>query len=172
MTNSVKVTQSLDHSENTETKVKLPLLNEIGLDQFMPYLLIQIVGHWNGHIQNELRQSELTNIKARILAVLSLKPDISVNQLSALTVVEQSTISRALDSLESQGYIYRLTGKSDARVRRIFISDKGSAVFNQVWPAIYSSSNLLMENITDTEKEFLVSILHKMITNIKPKKDS
>jgi len=171
MTNSFKDKHSLDSTITTDNNANLPTLSDIGLDQFMPYLLIQIVGHWNGHIQDQLRQSELTNIKARILAVLSLRPDVSVNELSALTVIEQSTISRALDSLEAQGYIYRLTGKSDARVRRIFISDKGSAVFNQIWPAIYSSSNLLMENITETEKEFLVNILHKMIVNIKPDKD-
>jgi len=171
MTNSSKDKHSLDSIISTDNHTNLPALSDIGLDQFLPYLVIQIVGHWNGHIQNKLRQSELTNIKARILAVLSLRPDISVNELSTLTVIEQSTISRALDSLETQGYIYRLTGKSDARVRRIFISDKGSVVFNQIWPDIYSSSNLLTQNITDTEKEFLLNILHKMIANIKPNKD-
>ena len=143
-------------------------LSDIGLCQFIPYVLIEVIGHWNNRLQYPLRDNDLTNIKARILAVLSFYSGATINELSSYTVIEQSTISRALDSLESQGFINRIADKNDGRVRRIFISGDGQKAFTQSWPAIDNNTNILMKNISQKEKQSFLKTLNKMQQNMNP----
>ncbi len=144
-------------------------LGEIGLSQFVPYLMNRIVGSWNINQQDDLRKHNLSTAKMRTLAVLSIISGLTINELSDYTVTEQSTMSRSLDSLEKQGLIKRESSDNDGRVRRIYITDKGRSAFDKFWPAMHENYKTLFNGVSEQEHEQLIKILQKILLNTNKK---
>ncbi len=145
----------------------IPSMGEIGLNQFAPYLLNRISARWNADIAEALKAQNMTTAQMRILAVLAVNSGLTVNELSVLTVTEQSTMSRTLDALEDIGMIRRQARADDMRVREIHILDAGRAAFNQVWPTIYAHYAHLFDGVSADEHQAFVGTLHKMLRNIR-----
>jgi DNA-binding MarR family transcriptional regulator len=113
-----------------ETDSSMPSFAEIGLNYFVPYLLNRIAASWNTGLVGELRKFGLTTPQMRTLAVLGISSGLTINELSALTVTEQSTMSRTLDTLEIRGFVSRRPRPSDLRVREVEITPAGREAFD------------------------------------------
>ncbi|MXN63448.1 MarR family transcriptional regulator [Stappia sp. GBMRC 2046] len=142
-------------------------LGEIGLDRFAPYLMNRVMGRWNADIQKELREFGLTTAQMRALAVLSVIPGLTIMELSVYTVTEQSTMSRTLDGLESQGYVRRIARADDARAREIFLTDAGAAAFARVWPLMRDAYEKMLAGIGEEEREAFLGTLRKIMRNVR-----
>lgn len=147
--------------------VSAPTLGEIGLSHFAPYLINRIAARWNANMTDELREHDLSTPKMRTLAVLSVSSCLTINDLSILAVVEQSTMSRTLDSLEEQGYVRRTPRPDDMRVRDVSITEEGRAAFVRFWPSMYSSLLNMFDGIDEDEYRAFTGTLHKIMVNIR-----
>ena len=143
----------------------IPSMGEIGLNQFAPYLMNRVVARWNADLQEELRAYDLTTARMRTLAVLSIAPGLTINELSVFTVTEQSTMSRTLDAMEEQGLIRRRTREDDLRVREVHLTDEGRAAFLNFWPTMYERFSSLFEGIGEGGYQAFVVTLHKLVRN-------
>ncbi len=144
-----------------------PTLAEIGLDNYAPYLMNRIMGRYNDSLRAEMAGLGLTTPKMRALAVLSVQDGPLVGELSLLTVVEQSTLSRALDQLQGEGMIRRETDPNDSRAVRVFITQAGRNSFCALWPHMAAAQSRMFRDIPDAEKRAFVGTLQKMLTNIR-----
>jgi DNA-binding MarR family transcriptional regulator len=142
-------------------------LAEIGLSRFAPYLMNRIMGRWNADLQERMAGNDMSVVKMRTLAVLSVMSGLTINQLSVYAIIEQSTISRSLDAMEEQGFIRRETSASDGRVREIHITNKGRKTFDAFWPAMHQNYQKLFIGIDQGEQDALFKTLHKMLNNIR-----
>jgi MarR family transcriptional regulator, transcriptional regulator for hemolysin len=142
-------------------------LGEIGLSRFTPYLMNRIMGRWNADLQEELRVFDLTTAKMRAMAVLSVVPGLTINELSVYAITEQSTMSRTLDALEAQGFIRRVARESDGRVREIYLTDAGREAFDRFWPVMHDAYRRLYAGIGDEERDAFIATLQKMLANIR-----
>ena len=145
-------------------------LGEIGLQNFAPYLMNRIMGRYNDSLRTQISELGLTTPKMRALAVLSVKDSLRIGQLATFTVVDHSTLSRALDGMEKDGYVLRLTGPKDNRTTLICITTKGRTVFNSIWPTMAHAYTEMFNDISKNEKRAFVSTLQKILNNIKTKK--
>lgn len=143
-----------------------PSLGEIGLSAFVPYLLNRISSSWNLELQDALRRQKLNTVRMRALAVLTIKNGLSIKDLIQLTVIEQSTLSRALDTLEKQGLIERVASSEDRRVRTIFITEAGRQAFAGLWPDMFREYEALLAGIDEDERLLLIGLLHKVLRNL------
>jgi DNA-binding MarR family transcriptional regulator len=130
-----------------ESSSTIPSLGEIGLAHFVPYLLNRISACWNANLQEALKDLDMTTTKMRILAILSVMPGLTINELSVHAITEQSTMSRTLDALEEQNYIRRQARADDMRVREIYITEDGRLLFARIWPPMYEMYSHLFEGI-------------------------
>ncbi|MDO1582716.1 MarR family winged helix-turn-helix transcriptional regulator [Rhizobium oryzicola] len=144
-----------------------PTLGEIGLNHFAPYLMNRIIARWNANLAEELREYDLTTAKMRTLAVLSVSDSLTINELSVFAVIEQSTMSRTLDSLEEQGYIRRTPRAEDMRIRDVTITEEGRTAFATFWPTMYDSMLRMFDAIDEDEYRTFTGILHKILVNIR-----
>jgi MarR family transcriptional regulator for hemolysin len=144
-----------------------PSLGEIGLNQFVPYLMNRIMARWNGTIADELKDHELTTANLRVLAVLSVMPALTINDLTVYAVSEQSTTSRTVDAMEAQGWVRRTPRPEDMRVRDVTITEAGRSVLQRAWPVLYDNFENLMNGVGDDELRGFVATLHKMLRNIR-----
>ena len=104
-------------------------LGEIGLANYPPYLMNRIMGRYNASIRAEMAKLGLTTPKMRALAVLSVIDGLLIGLLAVHAIVEQSTLSRAVDALASEGLVRRETDANDSRSVRVFITEAGRSAF-------------------------------------------
>jgi len=151
---------------NDETPLQ-PRLGEIGLGNFAPYLMNRIMGRYNASLRAEMAGLGLTTPKMRVLAVLSVVEGPLIRELSVLTVVEQSTLSRSLDQLQAEALIRREVDATDSRAVRVFITAAGRATFEALWPHMAAAQARMFRGVPDEERRAFVGTLQKMLTNIR-----
>ncbi|MCA3511464.1 MAG: MarR family transcriptional regulator [Rhodobacter sp.] len=145
----------------------LPGLGEIGLGNFAPYLMNRIMGRYNASLRADLAGLGLTTPKMRALAVLSVIDAPLIRELAVYAVVEQSTLSRALDQLAGEGLIQRETDAGDSRATRVHITEAGRAAFGAIWPQMAAAYARMFQGIPEDERRAFVATLQKMLGNIR-----
>jgi DNA-binding MarR family transcriptional regulator len=151
---------------DAEARSRVPTLGEIGLNQFAPYLMNRIMGRYNRSLRAELLAQGLTTPKMRALAVLSVADGL-INELAVFAIVEQSTLSRALDQLFAEGLVRRAADADDSRVTRIHITREGRAMFEKLWPSMFNACNRMFVGISESERLAFVATLQTMLRNIR-----
>ncbi len=144
-----------------------PRLGEIGLQQFAPYLMNRIMGRYNASLRQDLAKLGLTTPQMRSLAVLSVIDGIVISRLAVYAVIEHSTLSRALDALETNGLVRRTPDPDDSRATRIWITDAGRAAFETMWPTMRDSYERMFAGIEPGEHAAFVATLQKILANIR-----
>lgn len=166
MTDDLSFLRGVLHRE-ADAETSMPSLAEIGLNFFVPYLLNRIAANWNAELAAELRKFDLTTPQMRALAVLGINSGLTINELSTLTVTEQSTMSRTLDTLETRGLVRRRPRASDLRVREVDITAAGRTAFDAFWPVMFRHYQQMFRDIGEDEFSQLVSTLQKVLRNIR-----
>ncbi|MCC5970068.1 MAG: MarR family transcriptional regulator [Pararhodobacter sp.] len=150
-----------------QTETEAPRLGEIGLNNFAPYLMNRIMGRYNNSLRAEMAAMGLTTPKMRALAVLAVIDGIQIRQLAVYAVTEQSTLSRALDALVSEGLISRTPDPNDSRATRIHITAAGRGAFERLWPRMSETYAQMFQGIDDEEKRAFVRTLQTILGNIR-----
>jgi len=156
-----------DQSPPERPPATLPRLGEIGLANYAPYLMNRIMGRYNASLRDEMAGLGLTTPKMRALAVLSVIEGPLIRELAVYSVVEQSTLSRALDQLGTEGLIRRETDASDSRATRVHITEAGRALFETLWPHMAETHDRMFRGIPPEERRAFVGTLQKMLANIR-----
>nr|WP_245432688.1 MarR family transcriptional regulator [Mesorhizobium loti] len=144
-----------------------PRLGEIGLQQFAPYLMNRIMGRYNASLREDLAKLGLTTPKMRALAVLSVIDNLAISRLAVYAITEQSTLSRALDALETDGLVRRTADPDDSRATRISITEAGRAAFETLWPTMRHSYDHMFAGIDAAERTAFVATLQKILLNVR-----
>ncbi|MCC6009042.1 MAG: MarR family transcriptional regulator [Rhodobacteraceae bacterium] len=142
-------------------------LSDIGLDAFAPYLMNRIMGRYNAALREEMAALGLSTPQMRAIAVLSVRDGLQIGRLAVYAVVEQSTLSRALDQLERDGKVRRVPDPADSRATCILLTPAGHADFARLWPHMAESYTRMFSGIDDEEKRAFVGTLRKMLANIR-----
>ncbi|SDN99908.1 DNA-binding transcriptional regulator, MarR family [Lutimaribacter pacificus] len=144
-----------------------PRLGDMGLENFAPYLMNRIMGRYNASLRDEMAALGLTTPQMRSLAVLSVVDGILIRELAVYAVVEQSTLSRALDSLAREDLIRRETDSTDNRATRVYLTDAGRAAYDRLWPHMADSHAQMFKGIPADEQRALVGTLQKILRNVR-----
>ncbi len=142
-------------------------LGEMGLENFAPYLMNRIMGRYNAALSAEMAALGLTTPQMRSLAVLSVIDGILIRELAVYAVVQQSTLSRALDALAKDGLIRRETDADDSRATRVFLTDAGREAYERMWPHMVAAHDSMFVGIDEDEKRAFVGTLKTMLRNIR-----
>ena len=144
-----------------------PRLGEMGLENFAPYLMNRIMGRYNASLSSEMADLGLTTPQMRSLAVLSVIDGILIRELAVYAVVQQSTLSRALDALAGAGLIRRETDGKDSRATRVFLTESGREANDRLWPHMSASYEAMFQGIDEKQQRAFVATLQTMLRNIR-----
>jgi len=150
-----------------EASPEIESLDAVGLANFPPYLMNRIMGRYNASLRAELAELGLTTPKMRALAILSVIEGPLIGELAVHAVVEQSTLSRALDQLVAEGYVRREKDPEDSRAVRVYLTEAGRVAFESLWPHMARAESRMFRNIPDDEKRAFVATLQKVLGNIR-----
>ena len=143
-----------------------PNADSIALERFIPYLLFRVSRRLNAHLREEMRAAGVTIHRWRLLAVLAARDGRSLSELAAVTVMEQSVISRVVDQMRRDGLVRREAGDADRRVSRIFLAARGRALFERIFPVARMHQRRATRELSAAEERMLARLLGKVLATI------
>lgn len=110
-----------------------------------------------------------TIMYGRILGFIRQNSDHPVYQkdIEQSMALNKSTVSIILKKLEDKGYLYRASVKEDARLKQILLTDLGTQTIITLGSALDEADEQLIKGLTEEETDTLISLLHKVETNMK-----
>ncbi len=142
-------------------------VHELVLDEFAPYLINRISALYNADMAEALRRHGLTTPKMRALAVLAVKPGLTINECAVYAVMEQSTMSRTLDALEEAELAERRPREGDGRVREVVLTKAGEAAFAEVWPIMKREEAKMFAGIGLADRKAFLATLRMVLRNVR-----
>ncbi len=100
------------------------------------------------------------------LNIIANNDGITAIELANLTNRKRSTITRALQSLEKNGYIKKEI-TSDKRKLPIYITEKGKKLNQDVLKTVQDIWTNLENIMTSEEKDIIINLLNKIKKNLK-----
>ncbi len=112
-------------------------------------------------------EKDLTFIQYSILMNLRFGLAGNCGELCQNLRHDSGALTRVLDQLEKRGLVERQRCKTDRRVVKLLITDKGFAVTETVLPLLIDQYNEWLEDFTREEAETLVMLLNKLLKKVK-----
>jgi DNA-binding MarR family transcriptional regulator len=100
-----------------------------------------------------------------ILRILSLKDNVSQQELADSAFKDTAAIKRTLDILEKKGLIERIP--VTARKNSIRVTKAGQELMPKVMDCLEKAKKLYLQGISDAEYNMLIDILERLYQNIK-----
>jgi DNA-binding MarR family transcriptional regulator len=99
------------------------------------------------------------NTELRILAQLSGKDALAVNEIARRTRVDKAWISRSIRALERRGLVSRADHPTDTRASLVSLSAKGRSLVEQLEPVARARNERLLEGLDRAEVRRLLDAL-------------
>ena len=138
---------------------------DLKLDEFLPYLFNRITNRLNQDLLRDLRPLRVSVPRWRVLAVLHARDGRRMGDLSAYTVIEQSSLSRVVDQMERDKLVTRRNHLDDNRIIEVYLTGEGHAMFERIFPLAYGHYQLAINGLSEAERDTLVALLHKILDN-------
>lgn len=136
------------------------------LRNYLPYLLNRVGFAVSDVFAEALAEESLTVPHWRVLAVLMHEGTMRVSELSELTSIEISTLSRLLSGLQRRGLLTRKSAKDDARVVNVTLAARGRAIVTRLLPSAVALEDRLIAGISPKDVVQLKGLLAKLYINI------
>jgi DNA-binding MarR family transcriptional regulator len=137
------------------------------LRNYIPYLLNRLSNRWNLDQSRDLSEHGINNLILRTLAILYIYKTLTINEIAILAVTEQSTASRAIDSMVLSGWVKREIAKEDLRRRVVALTEEGEFLLKKIWPIIEKNYDRLVDGIDSGDIEVCARVLARMVENIR-----
>jgi len=115
--------------------------------------------------QFQFKDLSIGHSQVMTLHFISRHEGLSQNELVQHFRLDKSSVTSQLNILEKNGYIIRKKDKDDSRGKKIFITEKTSAIKDYLDNKFSSWSKILLEGFDEVEKEKIFILLDKMIIN-------
>ncbi|WP_042347750.1 MarR family winged helix-turn-helix transcriptional regulator [Bacillus massiliigorillae] len=119
------------------------------------------------YLKNRLGILQLAPEQHLVMALLLREEGLSQNEIAKQLNKDKSSITRMLLSLEKKGFIYRKPCSQDQRSVKVFLSDEGRALNDEIEYISNTTKNLLSEGFTEEESVELKRLLLKVRQNVR-----
>jgi len=113
------------------------------------------------YMAKELEAYRIGSGQFDFLMVLYHRDGISQETLAKILKVSKATSTRAIQSLEKEGYVYRRRDKDDLRAYKVYLTEKGKEIRGVVLEKLISFVDTLLSDFTQEEKEIFRRLIQK-----------
>ncbi|WP_145325989.1 MarR family winged helix-turn-helix transcriptional regulator [Paenibacillus xylanexedens] len=128
--------------------------------------LDRISSQMRRNYSESLRELNLYVGQDNLLYRLWLGDGVTQMQLSEHMKCEPPTVTNMVKSLEQNGFIYRKRDVQDARIMRIFLTDKGKELEKPVECKWKEQQEKLLQSISSEDRLILRQLMQQMERNI------
>ena len=112
---------------------------------------------------SRLRASGLNSCQHIYILKICQNPGISQDELSRLSYVNKSNVTRQLAALEENGFIRREADSGERRVQLVYPTQKADDICPRVRELMQAWNRRLTEDFSDEERELLLAMLKRMM---------
>lgn len=110
----------------------------------------------------ETEEGRISREQVYMMEVISETPNITQKELISKMKREQTAVSRAIQKLLDQGYIYKLKSREDLRASYLEISNKGLKLIDDLHDDICDVTDDVLKGLSKDEVRNLSEILEKI----------
>jgi len=104
---------------------------------------------------------DLTPVQYSALAAVLAQPGIDQATLAGRIGIDRATITGVIDRLARKGLLTRTVSKADRRARLLQMTDTGTAVLQQIQPAVDAAQDEMVAQLSQEERDLLLALLRK-----------
>jgi len=139
---------------------------KVSVDCDIRMSLDKVSSQMRRNYSENLRELNLHVGQDNLLSRLWLDDGITQMQLCEHLKCEPPTVTNMVKSLEQNGFIYRKRDEEDARVMRIYLTDKGKELEEPVRFKWKQQQEKLLQSISAEERLILRDLLKRMEKNL------
>ena len=135
---------------------------EFDLDTFLPYRLSLLANTISKALEPAYSAYALTRTQWRVMAVLS-SGEATAQHICQKTLMDKTTISRAVKNLVERGIVIRQPARSDGRMSPLTFTAKGRQIFEQIAPTARTFETTLKQKLTQDQLKTLETIITHLL---------
>lgn len=116
--------------------------------------------------RGELEAADLTLSMWRVLACLHQQGPQRIGELSRLSTIEASTLSRVVDQMEDRGMVTRTRSGEDRRVVTVDLTASGEDLTEQLIPLALRYERMALKGVTEADIVLLNTLLMTIYENL------
>lgn len=121
-------------------------------------------------LDSSFDRTELNGLQARILGFIkkndNMNRDVYQKDIEAEFKIRRSSVTSVLNTMEKNGYVIRQSVMSDARLKKLVLTDKAKKVSRAHHNSIENFERNLINNMTAEEISTLKTLLAKVVANL------
>ncbi|WP_339724330.1 MarR family winged helix-turn-helix transcriptional regulator [uncultured Paraglaciecola sp.] len=135
----------------------------VQLEQFVPYRMVHLAANISLGLSKIYKDEfDITIAQWRVLAQLAAQQKLYSKDISNITSMDKSKVSRAVKTLESKGYLYKVTDKKDNRAAYLSLTTQGKTLYQKIAPKALQWERQLIAVLEQGEHKKLMEILEKL----------
>ncbi len=136
------------------------------LERHAFFWLTQAIDARDRRLAAELKPFGLRVPEWRALAALFARRSCTMTELSDLSSIDRTTLTRTMDRMEDAGWAARLVDTQDARVTRLALTAAGERLFGRLWPTVERLNQAAVAGLPAGAVEALRATLERMKSNL------
>ncbi|GFZ30795.1 MarR family transcriptional regulator [Clostridium zeae] len=109
-----------------------------------------------------IKEGGLTFSQFGVLELLYHKGDLRISEILEKILATGGNMTVVIDNLAKDGLVTRCSDPNDRRVNLISITEKGKKLMSDLFPKHVENINEILSELSQSEKETLISILKKL----------
>lgn len=135
----------------------------MNLDNFLPYRLAVLSEQVSQCVALVYRERfGLSRDEWRVLAVLADGVTVKTGQVIDTAALDKMQVSRAVKSLQDQGYLERVPDPQDGRGWLLRLTAAGRSLFRKIAPMVQSREAFLLEALSAEERAVLDRAIERL----------
>lgn len=136
------------------------------MDENIGAMLAQVSRLLRRSFDARARGIGVTRPQWQVLTLLSFHAGINQGGLAELLEVEPITLGRMIDRLQDAGLVERRADPADRRAWRLFLTEKGQMLLDQLRPFAHETYEIALEGVGEEERAALLATLGRMRANL------
>ena len=104
-----------------------------------------------------------------ILVLINENEGMHQRQISEITLKDRGNVARIVDILFEKELIYKASDSNGRRIYKIFVTQKGKDLINEIKPTDLELRKIIQNNVTPEELEITKRTLEKIKLNVRDK---
>lgn len=134
---------------------------------------IRSVGKWVSiierygqmYLERSFEQFGIGRGQVKFLLLLYQKDGVSQDSLAQELRIDKTTTARAVQKLESAGFIKRKPNNKDLRVNLVYLTDAAIKIKQEIKAILATWTDVITKEFSDEEKELLFQLLNRVANN-------
>lgn len=138
------------------------------MDENIGSMLAQVSRLFRRRFDERARSIGVTRPQWQVLSLLRQYAGCNQGMLAELLEVEPISLGRMIDRLQEAGLVERRADPADRRAWRLFLTEKGDALVEQLRPCARETFDLALDGISEPDQAQLMALLARIRANLLP----